>query len=80
MRPKAEDAVRRHALVDSVSDERQMGDGIWAYLKPGWRREQFDYVHSVHEDTWVQVLKWLRTAYPCDCDDCIETMKNSSDV
>ena len=67
---KTEQTVRSHPLVEDVSDERRSGDGVWAYLKPGHRREEFDFVHSVHEDTWSEVLKGLRSVHPCDCDDC----------
>ena len=67
---KVEQSVRSHPLVEDISDERGFGAGIWAYLKPGHRREKWDLVHSVHEDTWTEVLKALRSVHPCDCEEC----------
>lgn len=61
------DRIRAHKLVESVSDERGCDQGIWAYLKPGWR---FEDTHIVHEDTITQVLARLKEAEPCACMDC----------
>ena len=32
---KVIDAIKAHPLVDSISDERNLGDGYWVYLKTG---------------------------------------------
>jgi len=37
-----------HPWVESVSDERSSGCGIWVYLKPGY---EWDGSHAVHEST-----------------------------
>lgn len=55
---KTEEYCRNHEHVESVSDERSSGDGIWLYLKPGllWHGE----VSCIHEDTWTECRKALR--------------------
>lgn len=37
-----------HPWVDYVSDERDIEDGIWVYLKPGFL---WDGLHTIHEAT-----------------------------
>lgn len=58
-------------LIDQISDERACGDGIWLYLKRG-HINAVDEVHSIHEDTWSDVLdKFTKgNIQPCNCADC----------
>lgn len=41
-------------MIESISDERGNGDGIWVYLKDGfiWDND----THQVHEETWQEVF------------------------
>ena len=70
-------AIRRNKKVESVRDERRPGDGsqdgggdgIWAYLKPGWRCTLADS-HACHEYTVEDLASAVHGAEPCDCDEC----------
>lgn len=58
--------------IEEVSDERGSGDGIWVYTKPGFH-DGYDPrgpTHAVHEDTWRDVLRQMRSIEPCACADC----------
>ena len=55
-------AIARHPLVESVSDERGFGDGVWVYLKNGFLNEATD-TGSIHEDTVAEILPLLRSAW-----------------
>lgn len=64
--------IKAHPHVEEVSDERNLDQGIWAYLKPGYH-DGYDALaptHQVHEDTPSAVLRQLRFVKVCDCDDC----------
>jgi len=45
-------------------------DGIWLVLQRGWRAEEHNYVHCIHEMTAREVIAAFRFVHPCDCDDC----------
>ena len=47
-KPRTLAQLAAHPWVESVSDERSSGCGIWVYLKPGY---QWDGSHTVHEST-----------------------------
>lgn len=54
--------------VEEVSDVRgTMGDGVWFYLKPGWR---WGDVHFIHEDTKTKCRALLPEIVPCTCKEC----------
>ena len=58
------------AIVDEYSDERDRGDGIWFYLRPGFINALSD-THCVHEYTIRDcVLKLKDDVRPCDCEWC----------
>ena len=59
---KSSKDVSKHPLVRDISDERNMGDGIWVYLQNGWCCPQTD-CNSIHEDTWGEVIACLKDAY-----------------
>lgn len=69
-------ALSRHQLVTSVSDERGNGDGIWCYLKPGYKTVFDD--HAVHEDTVAECRIKLKTVSACDCEACEREIKRSA--
>jgi len=52
-----EQKVKNRPFVFQISDERPMGDGIWAILKDGYT---WDGCSAVHETSWSGVLKTLR--------------------
>lgn len=56
---KVTDAILAHPLVDSVSDERRLGDGYWIYLKTGWIAASME-CGSIHEESPSACLKVLR--------------------
>jgi len=58
------------AIVDEYSDERDRGDGIWFYLRPGFINSVSE-THCVHEYTVRDCVSKLKDAVrPCDCDCC----------
>lgn len=65
--PASIDSIRRSPKVESVHEEP--GNGIWAYLKPGWRCTLADS-HSCHEDTVEALAQAVRFAEPCRCETC----------
>lgn len=59
--------------IHSISDERDMGQGFWIYLK-GYTNVSMDSVeplHTIHENSITECLKQLRCAEKCDCKYCI---------
>ena len=64
------DRIKADPRVADVSDERDMGDGYWVYLKPGWRWVE-DCLHAIHEDTPSACLRELRGGViECKCNYC----------
>lgn len=66
---KTEAKVRADPRIEEVCVEE---DGIWAYTKPGFH-DGYDPVgrsHGIHEDTWREVFRQMRSIAPCDCADC----------
>lgn len=55
---------------DKIADAYKDSDGYWINLKPGWRREEFDYSHSVHEWSICELVSAFRNVHPCDCENC----------
>jgi len=66
---KMADYLRRHKNTsdkpEDVWDEGE--DGKWAVLKPGLAS---DTLHTCHEATWSELMKKVRAARPCDCEEC----------
>jgi hypothetical protein len=68
-------ALSRNRKVERISDERRPGEsygdgnGVWAYLKPGWRCPASDS-HACHEYSVEELAKAVRWAEPCRCEDC----------
>lgn len=66
--------VMRTGKVERFVDERRDGDdsengggnGIWAYLVPGWKCSISD-THAVHEWTVKDVERCVQNAVPCNC-------------
>lgn len=69
-RTQRNNTLNKHPLVTEVSDERlgSNNDGIWCYLKPGYRTIDGD--HAVHEDTVAECRDKLSSVEPCECDSC----------
>jgi hypothetical protein len=61
----------RPRIVDII-DERNEENGWWLYLTAGWRRDDTDPSHIIHEDTWSAAMSELRITRPCDCHECQE--------
>jgi len=71
-----ENLKRRYpSVIESISDERDTGDGWWLYLHAGYRNAEGD-IHFIHEDTVAEVLKMFRKyVRTCDCDSCKARLK-----
>ncbi len=55
-------------------------DGWWAYYKDGWK-SSFDPcapIHFDHEGTKREILRRIREAVPCDCDECLEAIQQQT--
>jgi hypothetical protein len=69
------DVIRADPKVETVRDERrgeadpETGEGIWAYLKPGWFCTAADS-HACHEYTVENLTKAIKWAEPCHCESC----------
>lgn len=62
--------IKKHPKVDEISDERNNGDGIWIYLKPGFINEEKE-VHCIHEHTIEECLEQLKNdIVECACEEC----------
>jgi hypothetical protein len=75
--PPSLDSIRSNPKVESISDERVPGDGpesgggngIWAYLRPGWRCPLSD-THACHEWTVETLARAVAGAATCFCENC----------
>jgi len=47
-----------HPAIDSISDERSSGDGLWLYLQPGWLTSEG--LKSIHEDRVTDCRRELK--------------------
>lgn len=56
--PRTLAGLSSHPWVESVSDERGMGAGIWVYLKPGY--VSHDCCHTIHESTVRECCRAFR--------------------
>ena len=60
--------LRKYAAkIESVSDERGMGDGCWVYLADGLMDNSNHQCHIIHEDTFRECITYIRDAVPCNC-------------
>jgi hypothetical protein len=57
-RPRTLAQLTAHPWVESVSDERGMGAGIWVYLRPGFVTH--DSCHTIHETTVKECCRAFR--------------------
>ena len=69
-----EEKVRKHPAVESISDERDTGDGIWVYLKAPYYNPELsgtntatvdDYedgslITFIHENSWRKCWSELK--------------------
>lgn len=53
------DKITADARVESVSDERGLGDGVWVYLKKGFISRSTG-ISLIHEWTWTRAFEVLR--------------------
>lgn len=71
--------ISRDKHVESVSDERQIGDGFWIYLRPGYcncgtagGHSEAVCLHSYHEETPTLAYRaMLGDVTACDCQRCV---------
>ena len=68
-RPALPGKLRKYsAVIETIEDERDNGNGIWVYLRPGWCRDG-DGEHAIHEDTISDLAAWL-PPIRCQCAEC----------
>lgn len=66
-------------IVQEIIDERGDGHGWWYFLKPGWKRQGYEY-HSLRADTKKEINRQLRDeVVPCNCADCVAALKEKTD-
>jgi hypothetical protein len=56
---KTTDTIKAHPLVESISDERGLGDGYWVYLKTGHIAASSE-CGTIHEESPSACLRLLR--------------------
>lgn len=56
---KTTDAIKAHPLVESISDERHLGDGYWVYLHEGYVARSSE-CGTIHEESPSECLRVLR--------------------
>lgn len=59
---------KKHILIEY--DEREMGDGYWIILRPGWKwaGDPQGCVHAIHEDSKREAYR--ENVMACTCKDC----------
>ena len=73
MATKIPAVLRKYSkMIEDISDERELDQGYWVYLKPGLINTMTE-THMVHEDTpteCAQIFKddWIK---PCCCKECV---------
>lgn len=54
-----------------VQDAYKDSNGVWIELFYGWHTHMMgEGYHIIHEDTWMQALRELRTTGVCNCKEC----------
>jgi hypothetical protein len=59
----------KHAKIETVDDERDIGNSLIVTLKRGWRFEDIGE-HVRGYDTKREAIKEVRASKPCACDQC----------
>lgn len=65
--------IRNDRRVETVDDEREIGNGVIVTLRPGWAYDPSTACHVFGEDTVSAALRTLRDVKPCACDFCTAT-------
>lgn len=61
--------LTRDRRVESISDERAHGEGVWFYLKQGFCNGDLGS-HQIHEDTPKGARAKIKYVRVCTCDEC----------
>jgi len=56
--------------VEDVFDERDHGEGLWVYYRPGFQSSLGGPLHLDHEETWPALYRATKAAVLCACDRC----------
>lgn len=70
---KTIEKVQAHPACAGVADDRQFGDGYWVYTKPGWMIPEMD-CHTIHESSIAECYRLIKTAVPCGCRECKDSV------
>lgn len=69
---KLPSCLRKYAsIIESVSDERDSGDGIWVYLAKGLRDSDGE-THCIHEETLRECVFQLERVVRCTEPGCCD--------
>lgn len=65
------------AKIDDFEDQTHEYNGYWVYLVAGWKNsnDPMGTCHAIHEDTVSACATLVRMAIPCDCSDCIDSLR-----
>ena len=70
---KTLDRIKNHPKVDSISDERRNGDGLFVYLVKGYCRQDMDNGnHHVFGESVTEAYRKLSRIAKCECERCQE--------
>lgn len=59
----------KHSRIETVDDERSIGNSLIVTLKRGWRFEDMGE-HVRGFDTKKEAMQEVRGAKPCTCEEC----------
>jgi hypothetical protein len=67
--------------IEELSDERDVGNGWFVYLKPGFAYADANTdnpQHSFGEDTMGDVRRSMKMVKPCQCAECVRLLAEAS--
>lgn len=64
--------------VERIKEIYHDDDGYWVITNPGWRNGCDSECHVIHEDTKTAILQNIRWTEPCDCEECIQRLKQKT--
>lgn len=65
----AREAIQKDSRVAPNGIDVSEEDGIWVHLKVGYSNGN-PSEHIIHEDTWKEVRRCMKSVKKCDCREC----------
>lgn len=75
--------LRKYASkIEDYSDEKASDNGVWVYYVPGWKSstDPVGNQHQEHEDTVKECASWVKSALPCNCQECLDMIAATDGV